>query len=98
MDMNTIDPMDFDWDEDKAEANLKKHGVSFSEGGTIFSDPLAITYNDPDHSFDEERFLSIGFSDKDQLLIVSHVERAGKTRLISVRRATRPERRLYENG
>jgi uncharacterized protein len=90
--------MEFEWDPEKAVQNLAKHGVSFAEAGTVFGDPLAITYSDPDHSDDEDRFLTFGHSSAGHLLVVSHTERGNKTRIISARRATRKERKLYEEG
>jgi uncharacterized DUF497 family protein len=90
--------MKFEWDPDKSEANLKKHGISFNEAATVFGDPLAITFNDPDHSIGEHRFLTFGLSRANQLMVVVHTERRGKTRIISARRATRQEREIYENG
>jgi len=90
--------MEFEWDEKKSDINRKKHGVSFHEAATIFGDPLAITFNDPDHSIDEHRFLTFGYSRISQLLAVVHTERHGTTRIISARRATRQERKIYEDG
>jgi uncharacterized DUF497 family protein len=90
--------MEFEWDPDKAKANLKKHDVSFHEASTVFGDPLAITFNDPDHSIREHRFLTFGYSRMSHLLVVVHTERHGKTRIISARRATRQERKIYEDG
>lgn len=89
--------MQFVWDETKASSNLRKHGVSFLEAGTIFDDPLAITYDDPDHSDDEDRFITLGFSKQNRLLIVSHTARVGLTRIISARLTTRQERSHYED-
>ena len=89
--------MQFVWDETKASSNLRKHGVSFLEAGTIFDDPLAITYDDPDHSDDEDRFITLGFSKQNRLLIVSHTARAGLTRIISARLTIRQERSHYED-
>ena len=89
--------MEFVWNPDKAAHNLRKHGVSFLEAGTVFGDPLAVTYEDPDHSEQEERFVTYGVSSQNRLLIVSHTPRGGKTRLISARQVTRQERNLYEN-
>ncbi len=88
--------MGFEWDEAKAAGNWRKHGISFLEGATVFGDPLAITFDDPDHSLAEDRFLTIGYSRGGRLLIVAHTDREGKTRILSVRRATPSERRLYE--
>ena len=86
----------FEWHRVKAEANEWHHGVSFSEASTVFGDPLSILLPDPDHSYDEERFLILGMSSRQRLLVVSHVERPPKTRLISARLATQSERRQYE--
>ncbi len=88
----------FEWDEDKARANLHKHQVSFEEAKTVFGDPLAITISDPGHSQDEDRYNDIGRSVGDRLLVVSYTERGLAIRLISCRRATQAERRIYEEG
>jgi uncharacterized DUF497 family protein len=88
--------MEFEWDADKAVRNLGKHGVSFQEAATVFGDPLAVTYFDPDHSKDEDRFLTFGHSSIGRLLVVSHTDRGDRTRIISARRATRKERKSYE--
>lgn len=90
--------MEFEWDPDKSQANLKKHGISFHEAATVFGDPLAITFNNPDHSIREYRFLTFGYSRMGQLLVVVHTERHGKARIISARRATKHERKIYEDG
>ncbi len=90
--------MEFQWDEEKSVANRKKHGVSFHEAATVFGDPLAITFSDPDHSIGEHRFITFGLSMMKRLLVVAHTERHGKTRIISARQATRHERTIYENG
>lgn len=90
--------MEFEWNPSKSKANLKKHGISFHEAATVFGDPLALTFNDPDHSIGEHRFLTFGYSRLNQLLVVVHTERHGKTRIISARRATKQERKIYENG
>jgi uncharacterized DUF497 family protein len=90
--------MEFEWDPKKSEANRKKHGISFHDAATMFADPLAITFPDPDHSRGEHRFLTFGHSKINHLLVVAHTERNGKTRIISARRATRFERKIYENG
>ena len=84
--------MEFEWDEKKSKQNLKKHGVSFHEGATVFSDPFAITFDDPDHSTIEHRLLTFGFSCMNRLLLVSHTERHGR------RQVTKHERTIYENG
>jgi hypothetical protein len=90
--------MEFEWDPDKSHANIKKHGISFHEASTVFGEPLAITFHDPDHSIRERRFLTFGYSRMNQLLVVVHTERQGRTRIISARRATKQERKIYENG
>lgn len=86
----------FEWDPKKAETNARKHGVTFGEACTAFGDPLAVLMPDPDHSFGEERYVVLGMSDQQKLLVVSFAERPPRTRLISARRATRRERGLYE--
>lgn len=89
--------MRFVWDEEKAAANLAKHGVSFNEGATIFGDFLSWTYPDPDHSQSEERWITIGLSDAGRVLLVSHTEEQEETiRIISARRAVKRERKFYE--
>lgn len=90
--------MEFEWNEDKAEINLTKHGVSFSEASTVFGDPLSMTQYDPDHSDDEDRYITMGESSDGRLLVVSHTDRDDRIRIISARRATRRERKDYENG
>ncbi len=86
----------FTWDPAKAAANLRKHRVSFIEASTAFADALSITIADPDHSVSEERFVLVGRSDRDRLLIVAHVERSDLIRIINARLATRRERKTYE--
>ena len=88
----------FEWDESKAEANFKKHKVSFAEAKTIFNDPLLLTFPDFEHSNGEQRQLSIGLSARGRVLIVVHTDRGKNIRLISGRRATPNERRIYEQG
>ena len=88
--------MEFEWGPEKARRNLGKHGVSFQEAATVFGDPLAITYFDPDHSENEDRFLTFGHSSAGRLLVVSHTDREDRTRIISARRATRKERESHE--
>ncbi|MFN2500480.1 MAG: BrnT family toxin [Pyrinomonadaceae bacterium] len=85
----------FEWDEDKAAANLRKHRISFDEAKTVFADPFAITIDDPEHSAEEQRFIDIGTSAAGNVLVVSYTER-GTIRLISSRKASRKERRIYE--
>jgi uncharacterized protein len=88
--------LEFEWDLAKAELNLKEHGISFDEATTVFRDTLSITISDPDHSDYEDRFIDIGMSHRMQLLVVSYTERKNKIRIISARRATRAERKNYE--
>jgi hypothetical protein len=90
--------MRFTWDPSKAEANLRKHGVSFQEASTAFRDPLSVTGADPDHSIGESRFITFGESVRGKLLVISHTERGGEIRILSARRATKPERKIYEEG
>lgn len=90
--------MEFDWDVNKAVTNLKKHGVSFDEAATVFLDSLAVTGRDPDHSVGESRFITFGSSSLGRLLAVAHTYRAGLIRIISARRVTRSERKLYEEA
>ena len=88
--------MDFEWDPAKAEINRTKHRVEFSEATSVFADTLSITFADPDHSDEEDRFITIGMSDRGRLLIVSHTHRDDRVRLISARVANRRERKTYE--
>jgi uncharacterized DUF497 family protein len=88
----------FEWDAGKAAANLRKHGVAFAEAATVFLDPLATTFPDPDHSLDEDREITIGYTMKGYLAFVSHCERGERIRIISARRATRTECDHYEKG
>jgi hypothetical protein len=88
----------YEWDSRKAKANIRKHGVSFEEAATVFLDPLAITFPDPDHSKEEEREITIGLTTKHRVVFVSHCPREDHTRIIGARRATGKERRQYEEG
>jgi uncharacterized DUF497 family protein len=88
----------FEWDNAKAQSNLIKHGVSFEEAASVFGDPLAFTFPDPDHSIGEKRWLTFGVSISDRLLVVAHAERSRSIRIISVRKATRHERGIYDGG
>lgn len=90
--------MEFEWDDDKAAVNERKHGVAFAEAMTVFADPLALTGYDPDHSDGEDRYLTMGRSADDRLLVVSHTDRGENIRIISARLASRAERRDYEDG
>jgi hypothetical protein len=89
--------MEFEWDPKKADHNLRKHGIDFTEASTVFADPLSITYPDPDHSLYEDRYIIIGLSARNRLLIVAHTDREEGTRIISAREVTNRERKLYES-
>jgi uncharacterized protein len=88
----------FEWDPRKAAGNVKKHGISFQEAATVFGDPLAITFQDPDHSEEEERQMTFGLSLQKRLIVVSHTQRKDRTRIISARPMDRKERVIYEEG
>ncbi len=90
--------MEFEWDAAKAQSNAQKHGVTFPEASTAFSDPLAAVFPDEDHSEDETREILIGVSERGRLLIVSYTERDDKLRIISARAATPSERRKHEDN
>ena len=90
--------MIYEWDAEKARANRRKHGKSFDEATTVFLDPLALTFPDPDHSTEEEREITIGYSTRHQVLFVSHCQRGNRVRIISARKATKGERKQYEEG
>ena len=89
---------EFEWDAKKANENLKKHGVAFEEALTVFADPLANIFDDPDHSGSERRELIVGHSANQRLLVVSFTEREPRTRIIGAREATPHERRDYEQN
>jgi len=88
--------VNFEWDPAKASRNRRKHRVSFQEAATIFGDPLAITFPDPDHSASEQRFITLGTSSMNRILIVAHTDRDENVRIISARKATQRERKHYE--
>jgi uncharacterized DUF497 family protein len=88
----------FTWDPAKARENLRKHGVSFEEATTVFANPLARIFDDPDHSIGEQREIIIGYSARERLLLVSFTERGKFTRIISARRPDAKERRDYEEN
>lgn len=91
--------MIYEWDPAKAARNRRKHGVSFDEASSVFRDPFAITFDDPDHSLDERRFITIGVSSRQRLLFVAHVDhRVARVRLISARRATPSEANAYQES
>ena len=89
---------EFEWDGAKADANIRKHGVAFEEALTVFADPLARIFDDPDHSDEEPRELIIGHSARRRVLIVSFAEQGSLTRIISARKATKRERHDYEEN
>jgi uncharacterized DUF497 family protein len=91
-------PIKFDWHPTKARHNLRKHRIDFDEASTVFADTLSITIPDPVHSEDEERWVTIGLSNRHRLLVVVHTEEDETIRVISARRADRLERRKYEEG
>ncbi len=88
--------MMFEWDANKAATNLVKHGISFDEAKTVFDDPLYVGFYDPDHSDEEHRYIMIGMSLQNRLLMMAYTERGDIVRLISAREATRVERKAYE--
>ena len=88
----------FEWDDQKAESNLLKHGVSFDKVVSAFGDTLALTFSDTDHAEGEERSRTYGISNKERLLVVVHTERRNGIRIISARKATRYEKSIYKNG
>jgi len=88
--------MQFEWDPEKAKRNSRKHSVSFEEAATVFYDPLSATFDDPDHSVNEQRFVTVGFSSQERLLVVAHSELRKNTRIISARLATAHERKKHE--
>ncbi len=90
--------LDFEWDVAKAEANARKHGVTFSEAVTAFRDPLSVTVPDPRHSLREERSVLFGRSQQGQMLAVMHTERESRIRIVSARSMTPRERREYAEG
>ena len=88
----------FSWDPQKDKSNTSKHGVTFTEAATTFADPLSLTKSDPDHSWHEERYLTLGQLRSDRLLVVAHSDRGNTIRIISARPASRRERKEYEAG
>jgi uncharacterized DUF497 family protein len=85
----------YEWDSGKAAANLNKHSVAFTEAATVFLDPLALTYRDPDHSEGEQRYVTIGESAQGRVILVAHLDRGDRIRIISARKATRKEVHEY---
>lgn len=92
-----MDMIRFEWDENKNGINKRKHGISFEEASTVFYDEYAILFDDPEHSTDEDRFLIIGTTKKERICIVSHCYRGQENtiRIISARKATLSERKIY---
>ncbi len=90
--------MNFEWDPGKARKNRRKHRVSFEEAATVFGDPLALTFPDPDHSETEHRFITVGISSAKRILMVAHTERGETLRIISARKVTQHERKHYEEN
>lgn len=90
--------MEFEWNPEKEQSNVRKHGVDFTEAATVFGDPLELTIADPDHSVEEFRYLSMGRSSLDRLLVVSYTEREQRIRIVGARVASPKERRHYGSG
>ena len=90
--------MKFEWDLQKAALNLVNHGVSFEDAALVFGDPLAATIADPEHSTEERRFITMGVTPAQRLLVVVHTDRLDRIRLISARAASRAEKKKYEEG
>lgn len=88
--------MEFEWDPRKAQINQQKHGIAFAEAATVFGDDFATTVPDPDHSDDEFRYITIGWSNRRRLLIVAHTNRSDRVRIISARELTKTEQKQYE--
>ena len=88
----------FEWDDKKAETNLRKHSISFEEASTVFADDLSITIEDPQHSQNENRYILIGQSIHSKTLVVVHLEKIDSIRIISARKATKKERKFYEES
>jgi len=88
----------FEWDEEKAKKNLQKHKINFAEAKTVFNDPFLLTFPDREYPGNEKRFINIGNSVNERVLIVIHTERGSNIRIISCRKATRTERKVYEEG
>jgi len=89
-------PLNFEWDKTKAQNNLEKHEIRFEEAATVFADADSITIDDPAHSQQERRLITIGRSHESKILVVVHTERGDNIRIISARRANKKERQAYE--
>jgi uncharacterized DUF497 family protein len=94
--LNIVEMPIFEWDENKEKSNFRKHGISFTEGESVFYDLHSLTIPDPDHSNEEHRFIDIGTSNKNRVLVVVYTERENRIRIISVRKASSAERKMYE--
>jgi len=88
--------MEFEWDPNKARKNLQKHAVSFNEAATVFGDSLSVTFSDPDHSTRENRYIVTGLSSTGRVLVIAHSYKNNRVRIINARKATRQERKYYE--
>jgi uncharacterized DUF497 family protein len=88
--------VEFEWDPKKEAKNIRKHKVAFSEAATVFGDTLSSTVPDPDHSEDEDRYIIVGLSYRQRILMVAHTERSERIRIISARTLTPAERKAYE--
>ena len=89
-------PLTFEWDPRKERSNVAKHGVGFEQTSTIFGDRSSLTIPDPEHSLSEERYITMGRAVTGKLLVVVHTERGDNIRIINARRASRGERKVYE--
>ena len=90
--------LSFEWDEEKDLSNRRKHGVNFDEAKTVFNDPRSITIADERHSDNEDRYIDIGISSRGRLIVVSYTDRGSNIRIISCRKATKSERKTYEQA
>lgn len=88
----------FEWDEEKDLGNQRKHGISFEEAKSVFNDSRSITIADDEHSDEEDRYLDLGMSSRGRVIVVSYTEREPNIRIISCRKATRAERKVYEQA
>jgi uncharacterized DUF497 family protein len=89
----------YEWDPKKARENLKRHAVSFDEATSVFGDPFALTFDDPEHSLDEPRYITIGTSSKQRIVFLSHADRGeDHVRIISARPATVAEAHAYQES
>ena len=95
-----MDELQFRWDDNKNQINIKKHGISFEEAYTVFYDDDSIVFDDPDHSVEENRFLIIGITFKERLCVVSHCYRENDNviRIISARIAGKNEKKVYNDS